>query len=319
VEVKLSVNPELRRRDVIAQVIDYSSSLARLDQQGVCTLLDRNGTADREWFTFVKQCFPTQSNVDELAEVFLDRIARGHVNIVIACDKVPPGTAETVASLSSQAALGFECDVVEIVPFVREETVDAELLLVPSIRLSTEIVARTAVDIVYRQGDAKPQANVQVMTAEEIAEKVEVIKTGQGRIWTEAETAAALDASDDPVLKDLYLFAKSHSDDGQVVTEGLKQNASFGLHVRTSRGSNTSRRLCIFSCPVQWRTVWLYLRAIETVFGNEIAFEFRRRISELFGADIDMSKNAPGITTAQLADRLEQFKSALMWLVAQPR
>jgi hypothetical protein len=282
-------------------------------------LLDRNGLADRQWFEFVKHCFPTEPNVDELAEVFFDRIAQGHVNIVIACDKVPPGTAETVASVSSQAAIGFECDVVEIMPFVQEERDDAEILLVPSLRLSTEIVARTAVDIVYRQGDAKPQATVQVTTAEEIAEKVNVIQTGQGRIWTEEETAAAVEACEDPVQKDLFLFAKSHSDDGQVVTEGLKQNASFGLHLRGSGTNEPSRQRCIFSCPVPWRTVSIYLSAIDLMFAKGVAAEFRRRLKEVLGGAIYTSKPGPGITTARLADRLEAFKSVFSWLVGQPR
>ena len=75
VEVKLSNNQELRQRDVIAQIIDYASSLSRLDQAGICRLLDKDGMANGQWFEFVQHFFPAQPNLDELAEVFLDRLA----------------------------------------------------------------------------------------------------------------------------------------------------------------------------------------------------------------------------------------------------
>jgi hypothetical protein len=206
--VKLSINQELRQRDVIAQIIEYASSLSRLEKKELCHMLDLDGTSNGQWYDFVRACFPTQSNSDELADAFLSRLTSGQINIVIACDKVPRGTSELVSGVSSQAALGFECDVVEIVPYVREETSDAEVLLVPSIRVSTEIIARTAVDITYREGDATPQATVQVTSLEEIAGNVESIKKSQGRNWSLEEVAAAVDASEDKVQKDLFIYAQ---------------------------------------------------------------------------------------------------------------
>ena len=223
-----------------------------------------------------------------------------------------------VSSISAQAALGFECDVVEIVPYVRELSADSELLFVPSIRLSTEIVARTSVVVTYRHGDVKPETEVRVTSADEIATTVGEIKSGAARNWSEEEVAAEVEESKDPVQKDLFLYAKTHSDDGQVVTEGVKQNASFGLHLRSSSGG-AYRRRCIFSCPVPWRTVWIYLNAVDSMFPVEVANGFRLRIAELLGNDIDTTKPSPGITTARLASRLEYFKSALDWLLAQPR
>lgn len=319
VEVKLSNNPELRQRDVIAQIIDYASSLSRLDQGGICRLLDKDGAFNGNWYELVHHHFPGQADLDELADVFLERLSSGRVNIVIACDKLPPGTAEMVSSISSQATLGFECDVVEIVPYIREPIADGEIVFVPSIRLSTEIVARTVVEIIYRTGDPKPQANVQVTGVDEIAAAIEGIKGGQGRIWTEEETAAKVESSDDPVLKDLFLFAKAHSDDGQVVTQGLKQNANFGLHLRSSQRSASAPARCIFSCTVPWHNVTVFLGTINSMFAEEIVVEFRQRLQGGFGSDFDMSKSMPGITTARLKDRLEDFKSIMTWLISQSR
>jgi hypothetical protein len=142
------------------------------------------------------------------------------------------------------------------------------------------------------------------------------IKSGRARNWTEDEVAADVDASNDQVLKDLFLYVKTHSDEGDVVTEGVKQNASFGLHLRSSRGA---KRRCIFSCPVPWRTVYIYLSAVDAMFSPSVADEFRHRLKAAVGESMDVSKPSPGITTAQLADRLDAFKTAVSWLVAQPR
>jgi hypothetical protein len=317
VEVKLSNNAELRQRDVIAQILDYATSLSRLDEPGFCRLLDQDGKSGEQWFEFVRQCFPNQSNVDELATTYLERISRGEVNIVIACDKVPPGVAETVASLSSQASLGFECDVVEIVPFVREVNESAELIFVPSIRLSTEIVARTAVVVTYRQGETVPQTSVQVTSAGEIAKAVDDIVKG-ARNWTEDEVVREVELTDDQVLKDLYSYAKRHSDNGRVVTEGTKQNASFGLHVE-GKVDGILRRRCIFACPVPWRTVNIYMSNVDTFYSSIVAAEFRTRLANALNDAIDISKPAPGIATDQLGERLPNFLAVLDWLNAQPR
>ena len=103
----------------------------------------------------------------------------GELNLVIACDKIPPGLPDVVAGIASQSALGFDLDLVEVVPYVREVSDTAEIMFVPSTRLATEIVARTAVTVTYRQGDARPSTSVELTSLEEVAEGIRNAKSGR--------------------------------------------------------------------------------------------------------------------------------------------
>ena len=47
-----------------------------------------------------------------------ERISIGQINLVIACDKVPSGLPEIVRGVSTQSAVAFELDLVEVAPFV---------------------------------------------------------------------------------------------------------------------------------------------------------------------------------------------------------
>ena len=140
----------------------------------------------------METCFAGQQHTDDLAEVLLDRIKLGEVNIVIACDRLPSGTARTVASVSSHRALGFTCDIVEIVPFVQKELPDADILFVPSVRLSTEIVARTAVTVTYEAGQTQPSTKVEVTSVEEIERNVKTAekRAGSGRMQKSSQPFA---------------------------------------------------------------------------------------------------------------------------------
>jgi hypothetical protein len=159
VEVKRFVNPELRDRAVIAQIIDYASSFAAMSEQQATQVF--GGSDDRTWTGLVQREFPDDPSPDELAAVLIGRFQSGELNLVIACDKIPAGLPDVVAGIASQRALGFDLDLVEVVPFVRESTETAEILFVPSTRLATEIVSRTAVTVTYRQGDQQPSTTVQ--------------------------------------------------------------------------------------------------------------------------------------------------------------
>jgi hypothetical protein len=174
VEVKRYVNPELRNRAVIAQIIDYASSFAAVSEQQATEIF--GGGNDATWTELVQRWFPDDARPDELAAVLLARLQSGELNLVIACDRIPPGLPDVVAGIASQRALGFDLDLVEVVPFVCETTDTAEILFVPSTRLATEIVSRTAVTVTYRQGDQRPSTTVQTTPIEEIMDTV----TGKG-------------------------------------------------------------------------------------------------------------------------------------------
>lgn len=319
VEVKRSINPELRTREVIAQILDYASSISRLGTNELCLLLDEKGVSGGDWLRFVQHCFPSSPNLDELASTFVDRIMAGHINIVIACDRIPPGTAETVASLSSLATIGFECDIVEIVPYVREEQPDTEVILVPTVRQATETVGRTIVQVIYQQEKERPRIEVKATSSQDIQRALGEIKSGVSRNWTEEEVAEQVERSNDLVLKELFLYAKARSENGRVVTDGVTAQACFGLYINAVGDSAPSKRQSLFSCQVDWRSVKIAFKTIDTVFGDQTAMEFRQRLNELLGGSIDCSKIAPEITTNRIAEKIVPFKATFDWLLSRPR
>jgi hypothetical protein len=172
VEVKRWGNPELRDRAVIAQLIDYASSFSALRESDLLTLFRVETSASRTWAELIHELFPDDAEPDELAEALFNRMKAGELNLIIACDKVPPGLPEIVEGITSQSALGFELQLVVVVPHVRDSAQSEGVLFVPTVRLATEIVARTAVTVTYRQGDPQPSTHVETTSLAEIEQQV---------------------------------------------------------------------------------------------------------------------------------------------------
>jgi len=170
IEVKLYVNPELRDRAVIAQIIDYASSFGTLTDQDCVDLFGTD--CKQTWPDCVAQMFPGDASPEELANVLRDRMQQGELNLVIACDKVPAGLPDVVSGIASQSTLGFDLDLVEVIPYVKEVNETAEILFVPTTRLETQIVSRTAVTVQYCEGDTQPTTQVQTTSLEDIEENL---------------------------------------------------------------------------------------------------------------------------------------------------
>ena len=117
VEVKLGDNSELKDRDVIAQIIDYASSFAALNDQELVDVLDKSFALTGSWSEFIKERFPEESEPEELASEMRRRIAAGEINLVIACDRIPPGLPEIVKGIAVQQSTSFALDLTEVTPF----------------------------------------------------------------------------------------------------------------------------------------------------------------------------------------------------------
>ena len=313
VEVKLSVNSELRDRDVIAQIIDYASSISCLSRNGLCDLFDKTQTVNRQWPLVIQRWFAEDTRPEELAEVFYDRIQRGEVNIVIACDRLPPGTAEIVASISAQRTLGFACDVVEVVPYVHEEVPDAELLLVPTIRLSTEIVARTAVTVTYQTGQLQPSTAIQISTLEEIETKVKGAEK-KARIWNDAELDQTVRDYRDPTTISLLDLCRDLSAEGTFNTAGEKINPCFGYHLSVELADGKKVKRSVFSCVPGWKAIFFYLDTVRRLLSEADFNEFCNRLKTLFGAEIDVNMKQPGVPIESIQNRFVQFAELMTWL-----
>ncbi len=143
-----------------------------------------------------------------------------NVHIVIACDKAPGGVYEQAKSVSAQSHLGFSLDVVEVTPSCPRMGRGDAIMFVPNVRLSTEIVARTAVSITYEAGSPQPGVTIETTSVEEIEENLATAAAGRRPAeprphWTDEEIEEAMLASDDPVVHDLFLFAKRRATAGE--------------------------------------------------------------------------------------------------------
>lgn len=200
VEVKLADNPELTDRRVVAQVLDYAASLAAYTDGEVVELF--GGTPGESFVDLVRKRFPETSRPEELASVLLDRMRSAELHLVIACDGAPDGLREFVRGVTNQSAVGgFELRVVELVP----HTTDGHpgVLLLPAVPIRTEIVARTAVNITYVEGQPKPGVEVVVSSQDEVAEAVRRAQSGVAREMRPelAAVVAAYDAIADEDLR----------------------------------------------------------------------------------------------------------------------
>lgn len=316
VEVKLSNNPELRDRAVIAQIIDYASSFAALDEESATALFGRDVPDAATWGSVVHRNFPDVVDAEELAETLIGCMRAGEINLVIACDRVPPGLAEIVQGIAAQRTLGFELDLVEIVPYVRGDDSPDDILLVPTSRLSTEIVARTAVTVIYRQGESKPEANVQTTSMEEIQENIRAAQqpATKGRVWTQAEVVEMIRAEGNEVEKKLLEFTLRHSDAGQVVSEGLKSTAAFGFYVPGATAEGKRVRQMLFYCVLGWELFPLKLNLIEQLVDQSTMAEFKQRLVAAMGETIDVRQKAMNVSVTALQTRLPAFEQTMLWI-----
>jgi hypothetical protein len=200
VEVKLADNPELADRRVVAQVLDYAASMAAYEEEDLVELF--GGDSSSRFVDVVRSGFPGTARPEELAEVLLERMRSAELHLVIACDGAPDGLREFVRGVTNQSAVGgFELRVVELVPHTTAGI--PGVLLLPSVPVRTEIVARTAVNITYLEGQPKPGVEVVVSSQEEVAEAVRRAQSGIVREMRPALAAAvaAYDAIAAPELR----------------------------------------------------------------------------------------------------------------------
>lgn len=210
VEVKLGDNDELHDRRVVAQVIDYATSLSRYDRAGLANLF--GAEAGESWLQVVARHFPAAADPAELAETLYERCRDGEVRIVIACDIAPDTAPNLVKAMGLQASLGFELKLVEIVPYTSGTVSD--ILFVPRDTAQTEVVATTRVVVEY-QGPQQPKVSIVAPSAEDVAERVRDAKTTGRRAWDEstffADAKARLAPDEYDAVRALYDFTAKNA------------------------------------------------------------------------------------------------------------
>ena len=312
VEVKLFANPELKDRRVIAQAIDYVSSLSALTEGGIVRLF--NGGRDADWTNLVRGHFPNERDPDELSAALLANAHDGNVHIVVACDKVPKGVYEMAKSVSAQSHLGFSLDVVEVSPFVPKVGPADQIMFVPNVRMSTDIVARTAISVTYEAGSPQPGVAIETTSVEAIEENLAtaaqgVTRQSRQRDWTDQEIAGVFLAVDDPTVRDLFLFAQQESYDGQIQSDRPKASAAFGFYmcVRLANGDVGGRQF--FYCVDGSNNLVLRMKWPTTAVPEAALDEYRSELKAALGSAVDAPE--PNIPLALVAENLEGFKDAI--------
>ena len=317
VEVKLSSNPELRDRAVIAQIIDYASSISSLTEPECVELFGQPGL--ETWTDCVASLFPQDRDVEELASNFLERMRSGEIHLVIACDRVPAGLADVVAGIASQRTLAFDLDLVEITPFVREVAEEAEILLVPSTRLRTEIVSRTAVTVTYRAGDVQPSTNVQTTSLADIEEKMSAARSGRSaekRPWTTEEILREIRQRPDAETGlAIFEFCQAHTAPGHLLPESptAKSIVKFVVEGLAKDGKPCLQTILSYRIPQD--VVRFNTKFASKLVPTPVMDELRTKLAALPG--LAVTSERPSFPLSAIRESWDEFQQTFLWFQAE--
>ncbi len=320
VEVKLEKNEELKDRRVIAQIIDYAASFSALNDEQLLCALKKSSGSEGGWSDYVAGLFPTETELEELADRLRENIASGAINLVIACDRVPPGLPEIVAGIASQQTTAFDLDLVELLPFVEAYPQGPEeILFVPTHRLSTEIIGRTSVTVTYEAGTTRPEVAVDADTPGEIEQRKKQVTASPSpsRVWPPEEVEAVFRDEADPKTLRLLEFAKEHSADGKFVSEAVKSNATFGFYIDGRKDDGQPARYMFFWHTHGWDSVKLYVKMMGFLVDEDVLQQLVDKLSECFGEHFDPEKKEPFVPLAAVHERLDDFLQIVLWFREQ--
>ena len=316
VEVKLSSNSELTNRKVISQIIDYASSFASASPSDLIAMFTSGDSSETTWEGFVGSLFPETSQIESIAATLAQRIRDGDLNLVIACDKSPLGTRELLRGVAVQSSLGFQLDLIEVIPHFDPDSNDDEIVFVPHRSATTEIISRTAVTVSIEEGAAEPGVVVESTSLEEIEESLAEGKKRQsaGRKWTPDEIAEVFEREGTEVQKKLLVFCQQHGFHGRFTAHSLKQNATFGFFVPINRSGIAHPRMA-FNAVATWGGIGLFLWFDEEDgLGETLNDEYLKKLTTAFQGNVDFSGKEPGVSWELVERDYEAFCDVLLWL-----
>lgn len=312
VEVKLGDNSELKDRDVIAQIIDYASSFAALDDAELVDLFEKSAGSTSSWFDFISSRFPYDENVEELARVIRERVAAGEINLVIACDQLPPGLPEIVRGIATQQSTSFALDLVEVTPYCNGDR-QQEILFVPNNRLSTEIVARTTVTVTYQ--DTAPDVSVETTPIDEVEQTIKVVRSTPttARVWPPEEVETVVREGNIRVEIELLNFCKKYSTGGEFVSPAVKSNAAFGFFIVGRRSDGRKAKSMLFWLAHGYDALYMNLATGRQLVDIATAARLEDRLTECFGDQVGVRAPNPAVKLSLLDTRMEKFQEIVRW------
>jgi len=139
-------------------------------------------------------------------------------------------------------------------------------------------------------------------------------RTINGRDWTDEEIENAFTSSDDPIARDLYLFARQYSYKGQLTAPGRKVKPSFGFYIRGYHSDGSDYTVQAFNWVEGRGFLKLYLKATVTVAPESVSEEYKKGLIELFGKAVDLSVPEHSITITAIDEKLKEFKALILKL-----
>jgi len=160
VETKLWRNPEAKR-EVVAQLIDYAASLARVSYDELDELVRQYLRRYEQSDLSLEQWVEAQLEPVDLG--FQRRVARnlklGRLLLLIVTDHARPSVLDMLRRVNAYPSLSMDIAVVEMRPFRRLGTGDNGVLLIPYVAGRTEIIERSVVEVTVQ---GTPEAKVSV-------------------------------------------------------------------------------------------------------------------------------------------------------------
>jgi hypothetical protein len=245
----------------------------------------------------------------------MGRLQRGEVNLVIACDKAPPGLNRFLSGISRQSALPFSLMLAEITPYVRLDGQHAPALFVSKAILRTEVVSRTAVTVRYEQGsNERLSVRVETTPMEEIEQSL--TQADDSRPWTEDEIEEAVMSSTDSVVKRLFELARTGSNARQIMSPGKKRNPAFGFYLRGIGPDGVEKTNQVFNYRIGDPTLRIYLNMLETIVSDEKYNQFVVRLKDLFPKSMDRDLREPFIPLTEIEERYDEFRDLILCLMS---
>jgi hypothetical protein len=316
VEVKLSDNPELRNRKVLSQVIDYSGAFVDQSDEELLEIFSRSSKPANTWPQLIESFFPKEENIDLLSDKISNRLRRGEVKLVIACDKAPPGLKRFLSGISRQSALPFSLSLSEITPYVKPGNLETPALFISKTTLRTEVISRTAVTVRYEQGaNVRPSVRVETTPLDEIERGI--FEPDASRFWTESEIDEAVESSEKPIVKRLYNFIRTASNVNQMVSPGKKINPTFAFYLRRAGEDGIERTKQIFNYRFDVPIVKVYLNMLETLVPKDEYEKFLKILMNLFPEKVDINSREPFIPIGDVEERFDEFCTLIESLVPE--
>jgi len=314
VEVKLVDNPELRDRKVLSQVIDYAGAFVDRTDEELTMIFSGRSENGETWEQLIESFFPNQQNVETLSARILRRLQRGEVNMVVACDKAPPGLSKFISGISRQSALPFSLMLAEITPYASPDDQNLTAIFVSRATLKTEIVSRTAVTVSFEQGsNERPSVRVETTPIEEIEQTIAA--GDESRLWTETEIEEAAMSSTDSVVRSLFELAKTESNAQQIMSPGKKQTATFGFYLRGIDSNGVEKTKQVFNYRIGDPTLRIYLNMLETIVSEEKYHQFVIRLKDIFPKPMGRDLREPYIPLKEVQEHFDEFRDAILGLM----